>query len=105
MTAVDPVASASEQPEAQQDFISDMQEHRQQGLAVPLSRIITEFIKYDERWWIADRSGWHVVDDQRLVAKLDNHQSWTEGGLYLGGRDRATTAPPARREATPKFDD
>lgn len=59
-----------------------MKEHLLRGQAAPLSRMIPEFVRYDERWWIADHGGWLVVDDDRLIAKLDNHRTWASGNLY-----------------------
>lgn len=84
MTATDPATTPPETPDG---FIThrDMQEHRRNGLAKPLSRIITDFLHYDDQWWIADHHGWHLIDDKHLVVKLDNHGSWAEGDFYLGG--------------------
>jgi len=64
---------------------AQMREHQEADQAEPLSRVITDFVKYDGHWWIADRQGWHLVDDAYLIAKLDNHASWAGGSLYASG--------------------
>jgi hypothetical protein len=83
---------ATTRPDDSTDAIEDtfisharMEEYGQLGLATPLSRIITDFIKYGDRWWITDPHGWHLIDDQHLIIKLNNHATWADGGLYLGG--------------------
>ncbi|MEU7925170.1 hypothetical protein [Micromonospora sp. NPDC049107] len=43
-----------------------MRELHGQGLATPLSRLITDHVRYDNRWWIADRDGWHLIVDDVL---------------------------------------
>ncbi len=63
-----------------------MREYQERGLACALSRIITDFLTYDEKWWIADREGWTLIKDQQLIGKLNNHNAWARGGLYLGGQ-------------------
>jgi hypothetical protein len=63
-----------------------MREHLAAGRAVPLSRLITDQVRYDGSWWLADQEGWHPVTDDVLAAKLDNFHAWADGNLYLGGR-------------------
>jgi hypothetical protein len=83
VTAVEP--AANEAPVVgRPDFITheQMHEYRERNLARPLSRIMTDFTRYDEQWWIADQHGWYLIDDVQLVARLDNHAAWAEGDLY-----------------------
>ncbi|MFI6785052.1 hypothetical protein [Micromonospora sp. NPDC050276] len=68
-------------------FIShaNMRELHGQGLATPLSRLITDHVRYDNRWWIADRDGWHLIVDGVLNGMLDTQRKWVDGNVYLGG--------------------
>jgi hypothetical protein len=61
---------------------AEMRELQTSGLAMALSRHVTDVVRYDDRWWIADRLGWTLVTEQRLIATLDRQSTWTCGGLY-----------------------
>jgi hypothetical protein len=65
---------------------AQMQAYQERGLVSPLSRLITDFVTYDGKWWIADREGWTLIEDEQLIGKLNNHNTWARGGLYLGGQ-------------------
>jgi len=58
-----------------------MREAQQQGHAVPLSKLITDIVRYGDRWWIGSAVGWILVDDPLLIQKLDAHRAWTEQQL------------------------
>jgi hypothetical protein len=69
-------------------FINHDQMHayHDAGLVTPLSRMITDHVRFADRWWIADRNGWHLITDDVLIHMLDTQVKWVEGNVYLGGR-------------------
>jgi hypothetical protein len=60
-----------------------MRELHAQGLAVPLSRFITDHVRYQERWWIAERGGWHLVADGELDDLLNKQSTWSTATYTL----------------------
>ncbi|HCT79586.1 MAG TPA: hypothetical protein DGG94_22050 [Micromonosporaceae bacterium] len=54
------------------------------GLATPLSRFITDHVQYQDRWWIAERGGWHLVIDGALNIMLNTHNTLVDVNAYLG---------------------
>lgn len=58
-----------------------MRDAQEEGLAVPLSKLITDIVRYRDQWWIGSAVGWIVVDDPLLIQKLDAHRAWTDHRL------------------------
>jgi hypothetical protein len=58
-----------------------MRDAQRAGHAVPLSKLITDIVRYRDHWWIGSAAGWILVDDPLLIQKLDDHRAWTEQQL------------------------
>lgn len=84
-----PVHDATERSRTRR-FINheQMRAHHENGLVTPLSRDITDHVQYNGHWWMADRNGWHLIDDDDLTQLLDTQRKWVEADVYLGGRAR-----------------
>ena len=52
-----------------------MQEATLAGSARPLSKIITDFARYQEHWWLACNGYWLRITDTQLIATLDDHET------------------------------
>lgn len=56
------------------------------GHAKPLSKLITDFVKYGDHWWILYKNGWILIDHSGLHSALEKQAAEVrETGTYLGG--------------------
>ncbi|GAA2522487.1 hypothetical protein [Pilimelia columellifera] len=60
-----------------------MRDAIQGGDARTLSKIVTDFVRYRDKWWITHPDGWIRIDDQQLIARLDRHTLWTNAHILV----------------------
>jgi hypothetical protein len=70
MTNTDSGHSAVETPRAGIPLVQ-MQKALAAGEATPLSRTVTDIVRFQSSWWLFDRDGWVPVDSQQLSERLD----------------------------------
>ncbi|GGJ75247.1 hypothetical protein GCM10010123_01560 [Pilimelia anulata] len=46
------------------------------GTATTLSDTITDFVLYQNAWWIADLAGWLRITDDLTIHRLERHARW-----------------------------
>lgn len=92
MSSADPTLTGTRvlngaDPSLAKGFINheQMRIHQESGAVTPLSRDITDHVRFNGRWWIGDRNGWHLITDQQLADLLDTQRRWVEADVYLGG--------------------
>jgi hypothetical protein len=53
----------------------------QTGAAAPLSRFITDIVRYRDHWWIAHTTTWLLITDAPTIGRLDRHTEWADAKL------------------------
>lgn len=69
-------ATATDDPGAVLMSAAAMRTALGSGTARPLSSFVTDFVNYDDQWWLLTDQGWLRIDDHELLAVLDQPRRW-----------------------------